>query len=150
MRWRILLDTNVVLRYTRVADPRYHEVKAMIDKLMSSGHDLFVSPQCIREAWVVLTRPEEENGFGLEPSAAAEYVDTLLGTFFLLDDEPGIFAEWRDLVASHEVRGRQAHDANLAAAVRHHGLTHVLTLNEKDFNRYALSGLQTLTPRDLP
>lgn len=43
-----------------------------------------------------------------------------------------------------EVRGRQAHDANLAAAMRAHGVSHLLTMDRRDFARYI--GVTVLTP----
>lgn len=40
------------------------------------------------------------------------------------------------LVVAHAVSGVQVHGARLAAAMRVHGVTHLLTLNTSDFERY--------------
>ena len=36
----------------------------------------------------------------------------------------------------YSARGKQAHDTRLVAAMRVHGLTHLLTFNARNFNRY--------------
>ncbi len=38
-----------------------------------------------------------------------------------------VFDHWLDLVAAHGVVGKVAHDARLAAAMKRHGLTHLMT-----------------------
>jgi hypothetical protein len=43
--------------------------------------------------------------------------------------------------------GKNAHDARLVAAMRVHGLTHLLTFNAQDFRRYP--GINVVTPGDL-
>jgi predicted nucleic acid-binding protein len=57
--------------------------------------------------------------------------------FPLLPEVPEIYAEWRRLVVTHEVMGIQVHDARLVAAMRVHGISHILTFNTQDFRRYA-------------
>lgn len=42
----------------------------------------------------------------------------------------------RRLVIAHSVSGVQVHDARLAAAMKIHAVTHLLTLNPADFTRY--------------
>ena len=143
---RILLDTNVALRYIYKASAEHGAVKSAIESALLKGDELFVTPQVLREFWAVATRPSLNNGFGFTIEEAVEGIRLLLTQINLLDDEPGIFADWLDLVANHEVKSVKAHDANHAAAARHHGLTHVLTLNPDDFKRYALAGLTVLTP----
>jgi predicted nucleic acid-binding protein len=55
---------------------------------------------------------------------------------FLPDNEE-VYLIWRRLVVAHHVRGVQVHDARLAAIMQTYGLTHILTLNQTDFLRYA-------------
>ena len=47
-------------------------------------------------------------------------------------------------MVAHHVRGVQVHDARLAAIMQAYGLTHILTLNQPDFLRYA--NLQAILP----
>jgi predicted nucleic acid-binding protein len=42
------------------------------------------------------------------------------------------------------VKGKNAHDARLVAAMVRHGLTHILTFNAQDFSRYR--GITIMTP----
>jgi predicted nucleic acid-binding protein len=54
----------------------------------------------------------------------------------LLPDSEAIYHEWRRLVVTHSVSGVKVHDARLAAAMKVHGIEHLLTLNPDDFTRY--------------
>lgn len=65
----------------------------------------------------------------------------------LLLDERGIFARWRDLVTTHAVLGKRAHDTRLVAAMQRHGLTDLLTFNTDDFQRFP--GLRVFSPADI-
>jgi predicted nucleic acid-binding protein len=67
--------------------------------------------------------------------------------FRLLDDTPAILPEWERLVVAHSVLGKNAHDARLVAAMRVHGVTHLLTFNDGDFRRFA--GITVLTPASI-
>jgi predicted nucleic acid-binding protein len=56
--------------------------------------------------------------------------------FVVLPDEAGIFLQWEGLVIKYNVSGKQAHDTRLVAAMLVHGLTHLLTFNDRNFKRY--------------
>ena len=56
--------------------------------------------------------------------------------FPVLPDSPAIYEKWKRLVLAHKVRGVNVHDARLVAAMMIHGVTHILTPNVKDFQRY--------------
>jgi predicted nucleic acid-binding protein len=51
------------------------------------------------------------------------------------------------LVVAHEVKGKLAHDARLAAAMQRHAITHLLTFNGVDFGRFSF--LISFSPFDL-
>ena len=53
--------------------------------------------------------------------------------------------EWRRLVVRHAVTGVKVHDARLVAAMLVHGVSNILTLNDRDFARYA--GISAVNPR---
>ena len=65
---------------------------------------------------------------------------------FLPDNEE-VYSIWRQLVIANDVRGVQVHDARLAAIMQAYGVTHILTLNQPDFLRYA--NLQAIHPSQL-
>ena len=62
----------------------------------------------------------------------------------LLPDNAAVYSQWRKIIVQYGVAGVQVHDARLAAAMYVHGVTHILTLNVADFNRF--SGLTALHP----
>jgi hypothetical protein len=47
-----------------------------------------------------------------------------------------VYPEWRRLVVEHGVTGAQVHDTRLVASMIAHGITHLLSLNDRDFVRY--------------
>jgi len=97
----------------------------------------------------VVTRPRSVNGLGWEPRTVEAVLSAVDPVFPFWDDVPGIATEWLRLVVSLGIKGVQVHDANHAAAAIVHGATHVLTLDQKDFVRYAPYGLTSLAPTDI-
>jgi predicted nucleic acid-binding protein len=75
------------------------------------------------------------NGLGLTIDEAAHETKKLKRIFKLLPDSPNIFDEWEALVVQHQVTGKPTH-ARLVAAMRVHGVTHLLTFNASDFKRF--------------
>lgn len=133
----VLVDTNVLLR---VVEPQHAQHATAVRALRlqrQAGHELCLVPQVHYEFWVVATRPVAHNGLGMTTAEAeAEFVKMASPLFRLMRDERAIYDSWRDLVRQHEIRGRQAHDARLVAAMRRHGLTELLTFNVADFRPY--------------
>jgi predicted nucleic acid-binding protein len=79
----------------------------------------------------------EQNGLGMTPPMVDRAIELWLDLFNLLRDERGVFSIWHELVRQHHVRGKNAHDARLVAAMRRHNLVHLLTFNASDFQRYS-------------
>ena len=101
-----------------------------------TGAVLYYTHQNIAEFWNVATRPADRNGFGLTAADADQQVRTIEKGMALLADNEATYHEWRRLVVAHSVSGVKVHDARLAAAMKVHGVTHLLTLNPDDFKRY--------------
>lgn len=99
--------------------------------------ELCFASQAYRESWNVLTRPVEQGGYGLSNIQAQEVLRDVELTFTLLPDNLDVFRHWQRLVAQYGIVGKSVHDANVMATALAHGATHVLTLNERDFRRYA-------------
>jgi predicted nucleic acid-binding protein len=114
--------------------------------LRQRGHDLVIVPQVLYEFWSVATRPIEQNGLGMNSSEAQAELTAIQRLVRLLRDERGIYAIWEQLVSSFGVKGKQAHDARLAAAMQRHAITHIPTFNTADFARYVF--VTALTPND--
>ena len=121
----------------RQDDPQHRLVRAALDELGRRGIETCYSLQNIAEFWNVCTRPAERNGYSLSISDANQCVDRIERTMTFLPDNEEVYLIWRRLVVAHHVRGVQVHDARLAAIMQTYGLTHILTLNQTDFLRYA-------------
>lgn len=142
-----LVDTNVLLRWEQAQLPEYPLAVAAIDRLLLRGEKISITTQNLVEFWSVATRPIDQNGFGLSPAQVDSILTRLEAVFDLLPDLPAIHDEWRQVVLSVGVRGRQVHDAHLVAVMKAHGITHLLTFNDADFRRYP--GITVVHPQDL-
>jgi len=107
---------------------------------------LQIVPQNIAEFWVVATHPQAVNGLGLSTADADAERRRLERLFPLLPDPPDLYTRWVGLVNQFGVSGKPAHDARIVAAMRAHGLTHILTFNGGDFQRYAPLGIVVVDP----
>ena len=141
-----LADTNILLRWANVNDPQHLEATTAIDALLTADNEVFVAPQNIYEFWNVSTRPRKNNGFGFTPEQAKADITKIESVFPMLDETPQVYVEWRSLAASAGVSGVQVHDAHLAAIMKVHAITHLLTFNARDFIRY---GITTVEPKSL-
>lgn len=140
----VLFDTNVLLRSAEPGHAQYREASDATDRLGRQGHALCLVPQNFYEYWVVSTRPVPQNGRGKTPDEVLAEFAFLESHFAVLPDVPTVFAEWKGLMATYKATGKPSHDARFVAAMRTHGLTHLLTFNVQDFRRYA--GITVLTP----
>jgi len=131
-----LLDTNVILRDVDALDSQHALVRAAIEERIRADWDLLLAPQILYEFWVVATRPPEQNGLGLSPSEANARIRLLRDAYSLLPDPPDLLARWLELCVRTGVRGKAAHDARLVAWMHGHAVTHLVTFNPTDFQRY--------------
>src|SRR5262249_44588037 len=132
----VLLDTNVLGRMTEPGHAQHQLAVDAVAALVGRGDSPCLVPQVLYEFWVVATRPVAANGLGMTPSQAAAEIARLERLFTVLPDSPAIYAEWKRLVATHSVAGKNAHDARLVAAMTVHGLTQLITFNTADFARF--------------
>lgn len=143
-----LLDTNILLRSADPAHPMNTEAVASVAALLAAGETVHIVPQNISEFWNVCTRPLDKNGLGLTPAQTDAEVTRLESLLNLILDEPQIYQEWRKLVVKHSVSGVQVHDARLVAAMKTHGMSHILTFNDADFRRYQ-PDITVMTPAEV-
>lgn len=75
--------------------------------------------------------------------------------FDCLPEDDRVYTVWRELVAAKGVSGRQVHDARLVAFMLVYGVTHILTFNGSDFQRYTALppeigvGIVVVSPKDI-
>jgi predicted nucleic acid-binding protein len=115
----------------------YNDATNTISRLRNQEERLCIIPQNLIEFWNVYTRPANKNGLGHTAKEAGEEIQRLKSFFTVVADNPSIYYQWERLVVQYQVKGVNVHDARLAAAMLVHGLTHILTFNIEDFNRYA-------------
>jgi predicted nucleic acid-binding protein len=129
-------------------DPEHPTISEAVAQLGRSGHEVCYTPQVMREVYAVCTRPKGSNGLGMEPEVARDVLQTIeSGPLTFLEESPKVHQEWRSIVDSVEVRGGQTYDASHAAAIKAHGVTHILTRDRRDFNRYA--GVEVIRPENV-
>lgn len=143
-----LVDTNILLRMTRRSDPQHQVVDTALARLASQGTTLYYTHQNMAELWNAMTRPLARNGLGLTVAETENEVRAIESGMNLLPDGEAVYHEWRRIVVQHAVLGVHVHDARLAAAMRVHGITHILTLNASDFSRF--SGILAVHPTSVP
>ena len=83
----ILLDTNILLRYARIADSDFAKVDIAVNTLHANGDVLCVVPQNVYEFWAAATRPTAANGLALSvPECQVQLAR--IKRLFLLPDLP--------------------------------------------------------------
>jgi predicted nucleic acid-binding protein len=142
-----LIDTNVLLRFVKPGDREYEIVSHAIQGLWTDRNDLFYTSQNLAEFWNTSSRPVDRNGYGLPIAEVDRRARLIEAQFSLLEDSGAVHLEWRRLLVVHAVRGAQVHDARLVAAMRVHGIPHILTFNGRDFSRYG--DIRAISPESI-
>lgn len=142
-----LLDSNVLLRLVYRLDLMHGDALNAYTVLRGQNQSLCVVPQNLIEFWAVATRPLSANGFGLTIEEAAHESSLLQSLLTLKPDTPEIYTIWQELVIRYQVRGKQAHDTRLVAAMIAHQITHILTFNTADFKRF--TEITAIDPREI-
>jgi predicted nucleic acid-binding protein len=122
-------------------------VDSALARLALDHTTLHYTHQNIAELWNAMTRPISRNGFGLTAGEVEREVRVIESGMSLLPDSAAVYNEWRRIIVEYGVSGIQVHDARLVAAMRVHGVGHILTLNAADFSRY--SGIAVVHPSSL-
>ena len=141
------VDTNVLARTVHKDHALQQTAIDAIDRLLDRGEKVFVLAQSLYEFWVIATRPVEANGFGMIVAEVETKIADFETLLILKTDRAAIYADWKRLVMRHAVMGKPAHDARLVAAMKVHGITHLLTFNGGDFKRF--QGITVVSPTEV-
>lgn len=143
-----LPDTGILLRLPNRNDPEHLDVRRAMRAIKQTGAEMFTLTQNVAEFWSVCTRPTSaRGGYGLsipETSRRLRLIERLVP---VLAEPKNAYAAWKRLVIDHSVTGVQVHDTRLVASMYAYGISHILTLNGKDFARYA--GITVAAPATL-
>ena len=143
-----LADTNILLRFLLRNDPAYPAIRQAVRTLKTRGERIVTTSQNIAEFWNVCTRAVAlRGGLGLSVEATERRLRLLERHFPVLPDSTAVYERWKSLVLSYKVIGVNVFDARLVAAMTAHGVSHILTANVNDFNRY--SGITVLAPDEV-
>jgi predicted nucleic acid-binding protein len=132
----IFLDTNILVYANVVSAPLHTTALNQLQQLWDDGHPLWVSRQVLREYLAVLTRPQTFSQ--PQPVAiVAERIRFFTTHFQVADENATVTENLLALLTNLEVKGKQIHDANIVATMQAYGITHLLTNNVADFQRFA-------------
>ena len=112
---KYLLDTNILLRASDKASPRYTKAVNSVASLIAQGNECVITAQVLIEFWVVATRPIDVNGLGWSVEKTQQKIEQLLGQFTLIEETNSILARWLELVSRYQIKGKRTHDARLMA-----------------------------------
>ena len=146
-----LADSNVWLRSSEPAHPMYPAATQAVKTILEAD-DIFLVPQTMNEFWRVVTAAllvQRGGGFGWDVNQADLKIQQLEFDFPMKYDNAEVYQKWRAIVLTLGITGIHVHDARLAAAMLAHRLTHILTFNVKDFQRYIPLGITGVHPEDV-
>jgi predicted nucleic acid-binding protein len=138
MNFPVTLDTNILIRAADYSSKDYNTAKEVLSKLALSNYIITISPQVIYECWVVLTRPKDANGLGLNSDEAHGFINETLSYYNLIHDDEKLFATWLELVDKYKVIGVKAHDARIVAWMLNNNIETMITFNTKDFKEFPI------------
>ena len=131
----MFVDTNILVRSRMVGAPSAYVARSMMEREISAGERLKISRQVIREFLAVVTRPQQWAP-AMPMHEALDNVQSMIDSFHVLEDGPGVTNTLVSLCRQFPVGGRQIHDANIVATMLAHGERRLLTFNPRDFRRY--------------
>jgi predicted nucleic acid-binding protein len=82
----------------------------------------------------------------LTPANTEQLLQSIEQLFPVLPDRSDVYQEWRRLVVKFNVLGVQVHDARLVASMKVNNVSHILTFNFKDFERYVSEKIVAISP----
>jgi predicted nucleic acid-binding protein len=133
----VIADTGILLRLMEPLDPSLPAIQQAVDAIRARGDRVVIASQNVAEFWNVCTRAATaRGGYGLTLPETNRRVVIIEAAFPVLIESPASYSEWRALVVTHSLLGKQVHDARLVALMQANGVTHILTLNGSDFSRY--------------
>ena len=140
----LFVDTNILVFATDTDSPFQSAAETELNEWRKHGTDLYISIQFLREYLAVASRPAPAQTAPPDYAAILGNIASFRSAFHVLDDTRLVSEKLGELVQRFSVKGRQVHDANIAATMLTHGLQDLLTHNVVDFARF--SPLVTVHP----
>jgi predicted nucleic acid-binding protein len=142
-----LLDTGILLRLVDDKDPQHSVIRLAVRELIRRSDDLLITTQNVAEFWNVATRPVANNGLGLKGSDVAQLLQREVEPIcVVIPEQAALLGEFKRLLTTYGVTGKQVHDARLVAMMITWQVDHILTLNERNFQRFAPERITVVSP----
>jgi predicted nucleic acid-binding protein len=139
----LFLDTNILVYATNGAASFHQVANQTLQAANSSGVRLTVSTQISREYLATATRLSTQ-GVSFPQADILANLQLFQSKFKVIEDNLQVFSNLLGLVQNYTLTGKQVYDGNIVATMQLYGITHLLTHNVSDFNRYA--GKITIIP----
>jgi predicted nucleic acid-binding protein len=133
----LFVDTNILVFATDAGSPFQSAAETELNEWRKQGTDLYVSIQVLREYLAVTSRPAPLQTALPDYPAILGNIASFRSAFHVLEDTIIVSDKLGELVQRFAVKGRQVHDANIAATMLTHGLQNLLTHNVDDFARFS-------------
>lgn len=140
------VDTNVLVAATDRSRASHSATLNLFDRIPRSGGHLVWSGQVKREYLVVATRPCDKNGLGLTPTSALENINQFSCFLTLLEENTQVSHRLERLIATHQLKGKRIHDANIVATMTRARVFKLITGNATDYNPF--DDIQVYQPAD--
>lgn len=131
----VFVDTNVLIYAQQGHSPFHAQAVTRLQSLTVAGNPLWISRQVLREYLAVMSRPG-----AVVPSIAMTAliadVQRFQLQFHVAEDGAAVTTQLLALLASVQCAGKQIHDANIVATMLAQGISHLLTHNGADFQRF--------------
>jgi predicted nucleic acid-binding protein len=144
-----LVDTGVLLRAFDANFSDYASIRRGFRKSLEHGSCLVVAVQNLAEFWNVATRPFDKNGHGLSIERVKRRLAIVEQLCKVVCEDNVSYEGWKRTVSELGVSGVAVHNARLVAVMLRFRINQIVTLNPKDFHRYAREGIRALEPNEL-
>ncbi len=132
---KIFIDTNILI-YANLSLSPFHELaQNRIKQFVTTGFNLFLSRQVLREYLSSMTRKNELTA-EVSITQLKQDIQFFSEDYYILEDSSSITEKLTDLMEEFSVSGALVHDANIVATMLVNRIKHILTYNVSDFKKF--------------
>ncbi|HED03241.1 MAG TPA: PIN domain-containing protein [Candidatus Fraserbacteria bacterium] len=132
----VLLDTNVLVYATNRDSPFYDRAQQVLQQALAGEPAACLTPQILAEYYAVITDPRRVES-PLTPRQARAQIEALLQALEVLPLRASSSRQMAELAERYRIRAQEVYDVQVVAAMLDHGISTILTANERDFRRFA-------------
>jgi predicted nucleic acid-binding protein len=142
----VFVDTNILVYANLTSAPFHADARRSITALQSTGIDLWVNRQVLREYLAVVTH--QTFASPLSVTQAVSDIHLIEWQFMIADETSTVTTRLLTLLQTIPLGGKQVHDANIVTTMLVYGIDRLLTHNVADFKRFAhlITVIPLITP----